>query len=300
VSSVKPTRAATAVILGAGLISISLASVLIKLCPAPPFAISSYRLLIAALVYLLIARLRGRPVWQAFSPAARRWALLSGVLLGIHFLAWISSLRYTSVAVSVILVQTFPVFVVLGSWFFLHERPSRLTAAGMMLALAGGVIITLDAGRTGEVHMTGNLLALTGALGAAGYYLIGRKLRHEVDTVPYVGFVYTAAALIALVATLGSGVAMQGFTPRTWLLLLAIALLPQVIGHTSLNWALKHYSATTVSIMTLAEPVGATLLALLILHESVGGQALLGGAIILAGVALTLLGEYSRRRGGAA
>lgn len=288
------------VVLGAGLISISLASVLIKLCPAPPFTISSYRLLIAALIYLLIARLRRRPVWGAFSPAGRRWAFLSGLFLGIHFLSWISSLRYTSVAVSVILVQTFPVFVVIGSWLFLHERPSRRTAIGMILALAGGVVITLEAGRNGEVRMAGNLLALTGALGAAGYYLIGRKLRSEVDTVPYVGLVYSVAAVVALAATLGSGAPMTGFTLRTGLLLVAIALLPQVIGHTSLNWALKHYSATTVSILTLAEPLGATILAFFILHEKIGGQTLTGGLIILAGVALTLLGERSGSPAGSA
>ncbi|HOT95937.1 MAG TPA: DMT family transporter [bacterium] len=285
------------VVIGAGLVSISLASVLIKLCPAPPFTISSYRLFIAAVIYLLFACLRGRPVWEAFTPSGRRWALLSGLFLGIHFLSWISSLRYTSVAVSVILVQTFPVFVVIGSWLFLQEQPSRRTAVGMILALAGGVVITLEAGRSGEIRLAGNLLALTGALGAAGYYLIGRKLRSAVDTVPYVGFVYSVAAAVALTATLGSGAPMAGFALRTWLLLIAIALLPQVIGHTSLNWALKHYSATTVSILTLAEPLGATILAFLILHEKVGSLTLFGGLIILAGVALTLLAEHGRSGG---
>jgi len=279
------------VILGAGLISISLSSVLIKLCPAPPFVISSYRLLIAALVYLAVARFQRKPVWRAYTSRSRRWALLSGLFLGIHFLAWISSLRYTSVAISVVLVQTFPVFVVLGSWLFLHERPTRLTVTGMVLALGGSVAISLGAGSGGENRMIGNVLALIGALGAAGYYLIGRRLRTEIDTVRYVGLVYSVAAFVALTVTLSSGQPMTGFDPRTWLLLFAIALLPQVIGHTSLNWALKHYSATTVSIFTLAEPFGATLLAFIILQEHISRLTIWGGLIILAGVALTLANE---------
>ena len=282
-------------ILGAGLISISISSVLIKLCPAHPFVISSYRLLIAALVYLGIARFRRMPVWRAFSPAGRKWAALSGLFLGIHFLAWISSLRFTSVAISVILVQTFPVFVVMGSWLLLHERPSRSGIVGMLLALAGSVFISLNAETHGDHKMIGNILALIGALGAAGYYLIGRKLRSEMDIVRYAGFVYGAAALLTLTTTLASGQRMTGFDLPTWLLLIAIAMLPQVIGHTSLNWALKHYSATAVSIFTLAEPVGATLLAFIILQEAIGQKTLLGGLIILAGIGLTLAGEHSAR-----
>jgi len=289
--SVHAARWQAPVILGAGLISISLSSVLIKLCPAQPFVISSYRLLIAALVYLSIARLRRKPVWHAFTATSRRWALLSGLFLGIHFLAWISSLRYTSVAISVVLVQTFPVFVVLGSWLFLRERPTRLAMTGMVVALGGSVAISMGAGGWGESGMTGNALALIGALGAAGYYLIGRKLRTDIDTVRYVGFVYSVAAAVALAVTLCSGQPMAGFDLRTWLLLLAIALLPQVIGHTSLNWALKHYSATTVSIFTLAEPIGATLLAFIILQEHISRLTIWGGLIILAGVALTLANE---------
>jgi drug/metabolite transporter (DMT)-like permease len=292
-----PGRFQAVAILGAGLISISLASVLIKLCPAPPFTISSYRLLIASLVYLGIARLRNKPIWRAYSPAMRGWAALSGLFLGIHFLAWISSLRYTSVASSVILVQTFPVFVVLGSWLFLHERPSPLTITGMALALTGSILIGIAAEEGNHSQMLGNILALIGALGAAGYYLIGRRLRTHLDTVRYVGFVYTTAALVALAATLGSSTPMAGFDLRTWLLLVAIAMLPQVIGHTSLNWALKHFSATTVSIFTLAEPIGATFFAFILLREGIGGQTLAGGAIILAGVALTLAGERVRARG---
>ncbi len=278
-------------ILSAGLISISLASVLIKLCPAPPFVISTYRLAIAALVYLGVARTRRQPVWRFFSPVQRQWALLSGLFLGLHFLSWISSLRFTSVASSVVLVQTFPVFVVLGSWLLLHEKPCRLTMAGMVLALAGSLIIGVGAGQGGKNDIIGQLLALLGALGAAGYYLIGRKLRANIDTVRYVSFVYSCAALLALAVTISTGQPLVGYDLRTWLLLIAIAMLPQVIGHTSLNWALKHYSATTVAILTLAEPIGASLLALLVLHESMGPLTLMGGVAILLGVGLTVAGE---------
>jgi len=285
-------------IIGAGVISISMASILIKLCPAPPLVISAYRLGLAALFYLFIGRIRRKPLWRAFSPSQRRWALVSGLFLSIHFMAWITSLSFTSVASSVVLVQTFPVFVALGSWLILGEKPNRTTMAGIFFALTGSLVISAYDSGGGDSRALGNLLAVLGALGAAGYFLAGRKLRAEIDTLRYVSMVYAAAALITISAALFIRQPLVGFSFETYWYLVAIAMIPQVIGHTSLNWALKYFSATTVSIFTLAEPLGASVLAVWILHESMTSAKIFAGLLILCGVALTIWGERGKEQAG--
>lgn len=284
----------TSIILGAGLVSISLASILIKLCPAPPLVISTYRLGLAAFFYLLVSTARRKPVWQAFDKTQRKWAIFSGLFLCIHFVAWISSLSYTSVANSVVLVQIFPVFVALGSWMLLGEKPNRLALIGIFLALCGSILISSFDESGGTSRALGNALAIVGAIGAAGYFIIGRKLRTHIDTLRYVSFVYSVAALLTFLITLSAGQPLTGFSASTYLYLFAIAMIPQVIGHTSLNWALKHFSATTVSIVTLSEPLGASVLALWILHESLSEVKIVAGLLILCGVALTILGERKK------
>jgi drug/metabolite transporter (DMT)-like permease len=271
-----------------------MASVLIKLCSAPPLVISTYRLVIAALFYLGICLVRRQPIWAAFTSAQRRVAFISGVFLCIHFVSWITSLSYTSVANSVVLVQTFPVFVAMGGWLILGEKPSRMSMAGIILALIGSVIISAFDENTGDSRAIGNLLAVIGAVGAAGYFLAGRKLRAEIDTLRYVSFVYTIAAMFTLLITLISQQPLTGYQEGTYFYLFAIAMLPQVIGHTSLNWALKKFSATTVSILTLSEPLGASVLAFWILHEALSEMKIIAGFFILCGVAFTIVGERVR------
>jgi drug/metabolite transporter (DMT)-like permease len=279
------------VVMTVGLVAISLASVLIKLCQAPSLVIASYRLILASLFYQALAMSRRSIAWKTITP--RQWTLAigSGLFLSLHFCTWITSLQYTSVASSVVLVQTAPVLVAVGSHFFFKERASVVLIAGIALSLAGGAVIGYYDFQGAHSSLRGNLLAFMGAVGAAGYLLIGRKLRAQWDTVMYVSIVYSVSALATLLVTLGSGQPLYPYSAGTWLLFILIAFFPQVIGHTTLNWALKHFSATTVSIMTLAEPIGASMLAYLVLHEQVGWIKVLGGAVILSGILLTLLAE---------
>ncbi len=279
------------VVMSVGLAAISFSSVLIKLCQAPALVIASYRLIIAGLFYQGLAMSRRTITWKAITP--RQWTLAigSGLFLSLHFCTWITSLQYTSVASSVVLVQTAPVLVAIGSHFFFKERATLVLAAGIALSLLGGFIIGYYDFLGSQSSLRGNLLAFMGAVGAAGYLLIGRRLRAEWDTVMYVSLVYSVAALATWLVTLAGGQAFYPYPAVTWLLFVLIAFFPQVIGHTTLNWALKHFSATTVSIMTLAEPIGASILAYLILHEQVGWIKVLGGTVILSGILLTLLAE---------
>jgi drug/metabolite transporter (DMT)-like permease len=284
-------------VLALGLIAISCASILIKLCTAPALVIATYRLALSSLLCIGIAATRPGQRTR-FAPPQRKLLVISGLFLALHFITWISSLKYTSVASSVVLVQTAPVFVALGSYLFLGEKPSSAAIAGITLALAGSLVIGLhDLGRA-PGSLLGNLYALLGAVGAAGYMIAGRKLRAELDTFIYAAAVYSIAALVVLAATFLSGAPLLGYGTRDTMLLILIALVPQLIGHTTFNWALRFLSATTVSLILLGEPIGASTLAMLVLDETPGPSTLLGGCIVLAGIATVLLLEGRAGRKG--
>jgi drug/metabolite transporter (DMT)-like permease len=279
------------IVLGIGLIAISFASIFIKLCDAPSLVIAAYRLTIASVFYIGFTRIRCGPILAAYSRSQLKIVLFSGIFLTIHFATWITSLKFTSVASSVVLVQSSPIFVAMGSFVFLRERPSKLMILGILIALIGSVIISAHDFSLDKNSLVGNLLAVAGAIGAAGYLLAGRKLRAEIDTFSYVTAVYSVAAVLLLIIAILSNASLVGYSPKTYLLFLAIALIPQVIGHTTVNWALKYFTATAVAVIILGEPIGASILALMILGETLSAVKIIGGLIILMGVTIAILAE---------
>ena len=283
-------------VLALGVVAMSFASIFIRLCDAPTMAIATYRLVIASAFFLVTAKAKRQVILRAFGPGDFLLALLSAAFLSLHFATWITSLKYTSVASSVVLVQTSPIFVALGSVFILKERVSPLLVVGILLSVGGGVIIGLEDWGTGKNPFIGDVLALLGGVGGAGYWLAGRKLRLKVTTLQYVSVVYTTTAVVLLLISLCFRIPLHGFSGSTYLLLVLIALVPQVIGHTSFNWALRFLSASSVSVAALGEPVGASLLAYFILSEKVTNLKIVGGALILSGVYLALRSETNARR----
>ena len=279
------------VILGFGLLATSTASIFIKLCLAPALAITAWRVGLASLFYYGVTRKTCGPVHKLYSKKQFALALVSGAALAMHFMSWITSLRYTSVASSVVLVSTSPVWVALGGLFFLREKPRPLLLIGIFLAMCGSAIISGADFYFDAQRLTGNLLAVLGALFAAVYLLIGRRLRAGMDTFPYVTAAYGSAALVSLVFIFFTNTPLFRFDARTYLLLFAIAIFPQIIGHTSFNWALKYFSATVVAVVTLGEPIGASILAWIFLGEQLSLLQFIGGAITLAGLFMALLGE---------
>lgn len=282
-------------VLGIGLIAISFASIFIKLCDAPSLVIAGYRLTIASVFYIGFTRIRSGPILAVYSRSQLKIVLFSGVFLTIHFATWITSLKFTSVASSVVLVQSAPIFVAMGSFIFLRERPSKLMIVGISIALLGSVIISAHDFSLDKNSLVGNLLAVAGAIGAAGYLLAGRKLRAEIDTFRYVTVVYSVAAILLLIIAILSQASFVGYSSKTYILFLAIALIPQVIGHTTVNWALKYFTATAVAVIILGEPIGASILALVILGETLSAVKIIGGLIILTGVTIAILAEPRRK-----
>ncbi|MEO8292853.1 MAG: DMT family transporter [Actinomycetota bacterium] len=274
-----------------GVLAVSFSAVLVRLADdTPKLAIAFYRCAMAAVVLVPLAVVRHREELRALTGRQRRLALLSGAFLAAHFATWIPSLSFTSVAASSVLVTTQPLWVALFGRV-IGERPSRRALVGIGVALAGTLVIAGgDLGASGRA-LLGDALAIAGAIFAAGYVLAGRNLRQEVSVVPYTAVVYATAAAILGVVLLVSGTPFAGYEPKAWLLFALITIGPQFLGHTVFNYLLGHLEAAVVAVAIMAEPVGATLLALVILGEAPTISAIAGGALILVGVYLAIAGS---------
>ena len=295
------------------ILAASTASILIRFAQsdAPSLVIAVYRLSIAFLILTPVLLSRYRSDLQAMTKREVSLTLISGMFLAIHFATWITSLEYTSVASSVVLVQTAPLFVALLSPLILRERLSHSIVAGLILALIGSLIIglsdacSLDKGlRCPSLAsfflgnaMKGDLLALAGAAAGAGYIIIGRRVRSTVSLIPYITLTYGVASVVLIVLMLRAGHPPFGYSPQTYLWLLLLALLPQLFAHSTYNWALRYLSAALVSISQLGEPVSSTILAYLILRETPPPLRIVGGVIILTGIAVASIRPANNIRG---
>jgi drug/metabolite transporter (DMT)-like permease len=224
------------------------------------------------------------------------WAVVSGGFLTLNFAFWIASLEYTTVASSVVFVATNPIFAGVAGHILTDDRLSRLMFGGIVLAVLGGMIIGWTDVRLGGQALWGDTLAVLGAAMAGGYFLAGRRLRPKVSLLAYVTVVYSLAAAGALVLSALTGQSLAGYSTQTYVWLILLAVGPQVIGHSSFNWALRHISAAAVGVTTLGEPIGSTILAFFILREAPALLQLGGAALILLGIYLSLQAERDRRR----
>ncbi|MDQ3793172.1 MAG: DMT family transporter [Actinomycetota bacterium] len=271
-----------------GVLAVSAAAIFIRLADAPAVAVAFWRCTLGVALLLPPALLRR----ERFPRGRDLYAgVASGVALGAHFGFWISSLDHTSVAASVVLVSTQPVFVAILAYALFGERTSLLSFAGILVALAGTAVIAGD-DSVGSAALLGNTLALVGAVTVAIYVLIGRSSRTGgIGVLPYSVVVYSAAALALLPVALLFEVRLWGYSGETWLWLWAITLGPQIMGHTVFNWALRYIEAPVISATTLAEPVVSALLAWLVLSEKPGAATVVGGAVVLSGLFLLLHGR---------
>jgi len=210
-------------------------------------------------------------------------AAAAGGLLALHFGSWMTSLLFTSVANSVLLVNTAPIFVALLSWISGRDRPTSRTWAAVVLATAGAAVIT-SGGPSDATSLIGNLLAVGGALAMAGYLLLAREAQRVLAYLPYVAVAYGTAAAVLWAAVLISGTQWHSFPPQTWAVLAAMAVVSQLVGHGGYNWSLRHLQAAFVSIALTGEPVLASLLAWWLLDEPIGARTALGGVLVLSGI----------------
>ena len=281
-------------ILAAGVFALGWSAILIRLAEAPPLAIAAYRMLGGALLLLPAAGPSLPSLWRGLEPRQRIVWAASSVFLALHFSLWIESLRHTSVASSVILVTTNPIFAGIGGWLLLGEREGRRFWAGVALTALGGVLLAGTDARVWSGSMYGNALALGGAVMVSGYLICGRKLRGSIPLVPYVTVCYGLSGALLALAAMASGQPLTGYSEQTWLLLGVMVAGPTLIGHTSVNYALAHLPPGRVSLTILGEPVVATALAWWILSEPRSAVRAGAGSLIVAGI---IWGARSRDKG---
>ncbi|MCU0868868.1 MAG: DMT family transporter [Burkholderiales bacterium] len=290
--------------LAAGVAVVATASILIRVAQqhgAASLAIATGRLGLAALLLAPFVWLRAGAELRAAPRSVLALAAASGVVLALHFAAWITSLEHTSVAASAVLVTTNPLWVGLLAWGVLREPPSRRAWLGIALGLAGGLAVfaapSADdiAARAGR-PLLGNALAVVGALAASAYLLLGRALRGQLSLLAYVGIAYGSAAVTLAAAAIATDADFGRFDVVAWAAVVALALGPQLVGHTTFNWAVRRFPAPLVAMAILGEPVGAALLAWLLFGERVSGVEAVGFALLLAGIFVAASGSGDRRQ----
>ncbi|HUF31232.1 MAG TPA: DMT family transporter, partial [Gemmatimonadaceae bacterium] len=232
--------------------------------------------------------------WRRLDRQGMGLALGAGVMLALHFWSWNTSLSHTTVAASVVLVNTQPLLIAALSAYWLREAPTRTQWAGIALAMGGAAAIVLPdligSGADAPRALLGNALALAGAATAALYYLSGRRLRGTLDLWPYVALVYGACLITLIIIAIATRAPLLPQPPREWLIFAALAIGPMMLGHTGMNWALRYLPAFSVNLTTLAEPLGATLLAAALpgIREVPPLVTLGGGALVLIGIFIAL------------
>lgn len=273
-------------ILLSGVISISFAAIFVRFCDdVPPLMIATYRLIFASIIIISLFKFKHYTI-SSITKKDLILSIISGMILSIHFYTWFTSLKLTSIASSVVLVTTSPIFVGIFSFFLLKEKQNINIIIGIALSIIGSTILTI-----GDININdtlifdknalmGDIFAVFGAISAAIYMMIGSKVRENLDIIPYITITYTASAIALLLISLLSGQKFVGYKPSSYAFMLLLAVIPQLIGHTSLNWALKHLKSSMVAIVTLGEPIGAAILGYLFFREGIDKYQYVGIILI--------------------
>ena len=295
----KPLQWQVGLILVIGVLAVSTSAIFIRLSIEAAgvrgvgfsLFLAASRLTLAAIILL--------PAWRSLgqtqaSPRAYYYAGSAGLCLAVHFATWITSLSFTSIAASTTLVTTNPVWVSVLSWLWFKEKPTRLTVTGIAVALAGGILIAVgDKGAIGQGSnaLLGDLLALAGAWTVSLYLLLGREAQGcGLGIGGYIVIAYSTAAAILLPLPLVFGSSYVGYPNVVYWYILLMAVLSQLVGHTSFNWAVRWISPTLVTLAILFEPVGSSFFGFFFFREVPSPLVLLGGLILLAGVATAVVG----------
>jgi drug/metabolite transporter (DMT)-like permease len=290
---VRPSLVSAVLLLA--VLGVSLSGPLVRLSDAHPIAIAVWRLIFSLVIVAVPLAARSRwKQWRALDARGLLLALLGGVLLALHFWSWNSSIELTTIAASVVLVNLQPLIVGALSAAWLSEAPTRRQWLGIAVATLGAlVVIAPDLLQSGALSFrgraaVGDAFAVIGAVTAAGYYTIGRRLRVTLDLWAYAALVYGSCLVALLVIAAVMDVSLGPFPAREYRIFALLALGPMLLGHTGMNWALRHVRAYQVNVVLLGEPIFATLIAAFLpgIRERPTIFTLLGGGVVLIGVLL--------------
>nr|WP_232826176.1 DMT family transporter [Cyanothece sp. BG0011] len=290
-------------ILTLGILSVSSTAIFIRLALEASGKLGLEFSLFLAASRLIIASMVLLPAWRTVvknkaSVKAYYYAVGAGFSLAFHFICWITSLSFTSIAASTTLVTTNPIWVVLLSWFWFKEKPKKLTLFGILIALLGGILITLggnDANNAYRQPLLGNTLALLGAFFVSFYLIFGKIAQQEGLTITsYSVIVYTMAAILLFPLPFMFGSGYTNYPNSVYFYVLLMAIFSQLIGHTSINWSVRYVSPTLVTLGILFEPIGSSFLGFIIFQEIPSIFVLIGAIIILVGVIIAVISSQNK------
>ena len=280
-------------------IAVSFSSIFIKWSNAEPLAIAFYRLLFTTLMLLPFVLMGSKDELKNLG-GKNIWILAAiGLVLSLHFTLWITSLGLTTVASSVILVTVHPILVGSISHFVLKDRLSKLNFLGIFMALGGIVVLTwgdFTGGALTSDMALGDILAFLAGICAGIYLLGGRKMRASISITTYAFLVYLFCTIFLLAGCLITGTSLYPLPANEYWLFLLMAFIPGILGHTLYNWSLKHVTATVVSVTLLGEPIGSSILAMLLLNETPGIYVLIGGPIVLVGILIASINIKKKKQ----
>lgn len=276
-------KPATIAALVGGVVSVSFAAIFIRMSTAPPLIVSFYRMFFATVLILLYSTYR-REVFSELRKLKKKdyfLLLIAGFFLGVHFAFWVTSLSHTSVASSVVLVTTQPIFIVLIEAAFLGKKPSKNFLIGLSVAAVGSFLIGFGDFHGAKFALIGDLFALIGAAMAAGYFLIGGEVRSRINVLPYILTVYGVSSIFLLLFTAGAGIPLFDYSAYNYSLFLLLAIVPTLMGHTAFNWLLSEVKASMVGVTILGEPIGSSVLAIIFFNEYPSYWVISGGFFVL-------------------
>ncbi len=273
-------------------IAVSFSSILIRLSKAPPLVIAAYRLGIASIILFPFMIYYGSSTSEKYSRKDLLKIFFISFFLSIHFASWITSLNYTSIANSVIIVNTSPIFVAIFSYYILKEKINYNTIIGIIIAFIGTTIIAIGDYEINGNNLLGDMYALIGAIALSIYIIGGREIRKKMNLYLYVTPVYAISAIFLIVACVFLKIQLYPYSLREYLIFLLLAIIPTIFGHTIYNWILKNIEATTVAISLLGEPIGSTILAIIIFNEIPNFLTFIGGPIALIGIYIAIRKIY--------
>ena len=278
-----------------GVISVALSAIFVKLATADAGVIAFYRMLFSVLLMLPIFLLRYRKELLKLGKKDWVFSTIAGVFLAFHFILWFESLNYTSVASSTVLVTLQPIFAFVGTYFFFKEKLSFKTILSALVAIAGSVIISWGDFKLSGTAFYGDMLALIACALITTYLLFGQDVRKRLSLITYTFVVYTISTITLFFYVLIKGESFGPYPESDWFWFIMLALIPNLLGHTLFNWALKWVSTNVISIAILFEPVGAAILAFYVFQETLTTTQIIGGLIVIAGILLFVIDGHKLR-----
>lgn len=272
-----------------GVISVALSAIFVKLATADAGVIAFYRMFFTVVLMLPLFLVKYRK--EVFMLTKKDWifSAIAGVFLAFHFILWFESLNYTSVASSTVLVTLQPIFAFAGTYFFFKEKLSFKTILSAVIAIAGSVIISWGDFQLSGTAFFGDMLALVACALVTAYLLFGQEVRKRLSLITYTFLLYSISTVTLFFYVLIKGESFGPYSSSNWFWFILLALIPNLLGHSLFNWAVKWVSTNVISVAILFEPVGASILAYYILHEKLSAAQITGGIVVIAGILLFIV-----------